>query len=262
MTNIPRKLNQIFLKGTLAFSVIIILTACQATTSLVNDPSMDGNTRRIALKIAEKSKDICATYTYEQGSNQRLSGNMRFAKTPDVKRIFNSKEGWWRAELMISGVWDNVYYKESTETLICGELLWQTYPLSSHLLFNEVKHGILTSEVSTQNTPINTNTQKIISNRWSIAFSWDGYSELLSGIVNIDTNKTEGYLSLNLPGDKGSCTGRYQLTDGINGIWALSCTNGLSGTGRLNGTREISGSTGIGNDASNRTIKFTIGERI
>lgn len=109
-----------------------------ASADLASDSSLNQSDRQLATRITELSRERCIHYQYEQGSGRKLSGDMKLSATPVVKRLYRSDSGWAKAELQISGVWDNVYWLESSGAIICGELDWQKFANSSSIAFKEI----------------------------------------------------------------------------------------------------------------------------
>lgn len=116
-----------------------VLGGCLATYNLINDPSVDSKSKTIALRIVDLVQTKCITYSYEQGTDRRISGDMRIAATPEVKRLLSSSSGWWKSEVLASGVWDSVYYFQPSQTLICGEKNWQQSEFSRKVEFKDIK---------------------------------------------------------------------------------------------------------------------------
>mgnify|MGYP001186942011 FL=1 len=95
----------------------------------------------------------------------------------------------------------------------------------------------------------------------SIAFSWEGYEELIIGTVGYeesDDGKTS--MSLNLPNNDGSCEGTYLLQNGGKGTWLVACSNNMGAAGTLNWDDE-GGVIGSGRDYKDKKVKFTVAKR-
>jgi len=93
----------------------------------------------------------------------------------------------------------------------------------------------------------------------SLAVSWEGYSRLIPGTVEIQDEGKRGRVLAPLPNSEGECTGVYEMIDRRNGQWALACTNGLSATGKLEAFGQGKGSSGIGVDTKGRRVEFSVG---
>ena len=65
-----------------------------------------------------------------------------------------------------------------------------------------------------------------------IAIRWDGYAELLAGTAEIAEKSGVGQIRIVLPNNDGTCTGASAAGGGSSeGVWTVSCTNGLSASG-------------------------------
>ena len=93
-----------------------------------------------------------------------------------------------------------------------------------------------------------------------IAFSWDGYAELIAGTVKFDEANYKGVLNLELPNNDGSCDGSYSLQNDGKGTWQISCTNNMGAAGTLKWIKDGS-VTGIGRDHNDKKVKFTVSKQ-
>ena len=93
-----------------------------------------------------------------------------------------------------------------------------------------------------------------------IAFSWDGYADLIAGTVKFDEANYKGLLNLELPNNDGICEGSYSLQNDGKGTWQISCTNNMGAAGTLKWIKDGS-VTGIGRDHSDKKVKFTVSKQ-
>ena len=93
-----------------------------------------------------------------------------------------------------------------------------------------------------------------------IAFSWDGYAELIAGTVKFDEANYKGVLNLELPNNDGNCEGSYSLQNDGKGTWQISCTNNMGAAGTLKWIKDGS-VTGIGRDHNDKKVKFTVSKQ-
>lgn len=99
-----------------------------------------------------------------------------------------------------------------------------------------------------------------LSGERSIALSWEGYEQLIAGIVTFNEVDYKGTLNLPLPNNDGSCDGSYLLQQGGKGTWQISCTNNMGAAGTLKWTKN-GGVTGSGRDYNNKKVKFTVAKK-
>ena len=91
----------------------------------------------------------------------------------------------------------------------------------------------------------------------SIALSWEGYEDLISGTVNFDETDYRGTLNLPLPNNDGTCDGTYSLQEGGKGTWQIACSNNMGAAGTLKWVKD-GGVTGTGRDHNDKKVKFTV----
>jgi len=91
----------------------------------------------------------------------------------------------------------------------------------------------------------------------SIALSWEGYEDLISGIVNFDETDYRGTLNIPLPNNDGTCDGTYSLQEGGKGTWQIACSNNMGAAGTLKWIKD-GGVTGTGRDHNDKKVKFTV----
>ncbi len=123
----------------LSIVFVLLLTGCLATTNLLsNESPLKISDKLIALEIAEKTLNLCVRFTYEQGSERKISGDVKFSNLPEVKRFFKSDAGWYKAYIVSDGVWDNIYYHPANFKFICGDKSWAKYSDSNQIIFDEL----------------------------------------------------------------------------------------------------------------------------
>ena len=91
----------------------------------------------------------------------------------------------------------------------------------------------------------------------SIALSWEGYEDLIAGIVKFDETDYRGTLNIPLPNNDGTCDGTYSLQAGGKGTWQIACTNKMGAAGTLKWVKD-GGVTGTGRDHNDKKVKFTV----
>lgn len=92
----------------------------------------------------------------------------------------------------------------------------------------------------------------------SLAVQWEGYGNLISGIVEETPDKNGGIVNAILPNNDGTCKGRYNH----NGTWNIACTNGLAASGTFKNFGSGKGASGVGVDAFGRRVVFTMGGKL
>lgn len=117
-----------------------ILTGCLTVNSLLDESNnvLNSNQKIIAKDISNKIKTICVHYKYEPGSDRKLTGDMKFSSSIDVKKFEISDAGWYKVYFMSQGIWDYAYYNPSSFKFVCGEKQWNQFAESRKIEFQEV----------------------------------------------------------------------------------------------------------------------------
>lgn len=127
------------MKNYLISTLCFALGGCLATTDLLqDDTNLSSPHKSLLSEMAEKTKNICITYTYDPGSGMKLSGDMKISKLPVVKRFYTSDADWYKVYFMINGVWDYSFYNPKEFRFICGEKQWEKYKEARSVVFDEV----------------------------------------------------------------------------------------------------------------------------
>jgi hypothetical protein len=232
-----------------------------ASVDLATDPALTSVDRQLASTMAELTQRICTHHTYEEGSNRKLSGDMKFHAAPSVKRLYRSDTGWVKADLQYGNVWDSVYHLKSTGTTVCGEIQWQKFSNSKAVQFTEIgisEKTLQTASVIEKKAAVEPAPTRQDDVR-PIALRWDGYSRLISGTVLLLPGGQRGSIRASLPDADGTCTGIFEFTSAKGGQWAMSCTTGLAASGKFEALENARGLTGSGTDTKGNAVAFTVG---
>ena len=231
------------------------------TTDILTEGNLSKDVKEIVLQIQDRTFTTCITTNYDTAGKQ-TTGNTKAATKPLIRRLFTSETDWYKVVASVNGVIDNIYYSSSSRKLICGQKLWDSFEDTKHIQFIEYGVSRITIGVREQAnlTPSNNQTQ-VIETR-PIAVSWDGYSDLISGeIVFLKSAPGTGNVKITLPKGDGTCSGRSKAIQPSNGVWSLSCTNGMSAAGTYESYGDGKGESGAGTDANGREVRYTIGGR-
>ena len=127
------------MKNYLISTLCFTLGGCLATSDLLHDDTNLSSSHKILLnEMAEKTRNICITYTYDPSSGAKLSGDMKITKLPVVKRFYTSDAGWYKIYFMINGVWDYSFYNPKEFRFVCGEKQWEKYKEARSVIFDQV----------------------------------------------------------------------------------------------------------------------------
>lgn len=120
-------------------TLCIGLVGCLATTDLLHDDTNLSSANKSTLhEMAEKTRNICMTYSYDPSSGAKLSGDIKINKPPIAKRFYTSNAGWYKVYFMTNGVWDHSYYNPKEFIFVCGEKQWGKYTEAKKIIFDEV----------------------------------------------------------------------------------------------------------------------------
>jgi hypothetical protein len=162
-------------------------------------------------------------------------------------------------------VWDNGYQPENWKQSLVKSSFTKSQIKSKfkELGFYENNYSSISNKTKIKPKIIKKkDTNKItkkykLSGERSIALSWEGYDELIAGIVTFNEADYKGTLNLPLPNNDGSCDGSYSLQQGGKGTWQIACTNDMGAAGTLKWS-EGESVTGSGLDHNNKKVKFTV----
>lgn len=128
------------MKNYLISTLCFALGGCLATSDLLqDDTNLTSSHKSLLNEMAEKTRNICITYTYDPGSGTKLSGDMKISKLPVIKRFYTSDAGWYKVYFMINGVWDYSFYNPKEFRFVCGEKQWEKAKESRKITFDEVE---------------------------------------------------------------------------------------------------------------------------
>lgn len=122
------------------FFSIFFLTGCLATSDLAKAPSelLSNDEKRIASEISKIVKQRCVSGKIEQSTGKFIKeSSMKITEPAVIKRLYYSSQGWYKAEAVTNGIWDNFYYKPLDGSLVCGQRLWDEYSDTKYIQFTE-----------------------------------------------------------------------------------------------------------------------------
>lgn len=161
------------------FLSVFFLTGCLATSDLATAPRelLSSEEQRIAFDISRMVRQRCVSGKIDQTSGKFISeSSMKIIEPAAIKRLYYSSQGWYKAEAVTQGIWDNFYYKSSDGTLICGQRLWDEYSDTGHIQFIEIGKKIKTigsSDLKSINVSTKTNPVKIFRESIQLTYSSD-----------------------------------------------------------------------------------------
>jgi len=130
-----------------ATTSLFILSGCLATTNLLTDGKLSPNHLKVAQEMAERTMTNCITVKY-RGSDDNPLNKMKLSKLPEIKSLWESDSGWYKADSLVDQTWDFVYYNYTTGRLVCGQKNWDKYAESSKIQFIRVDEKQLSLNAS------------------------------------------------------------------------------------------------------------------
>lgn len=93
-----------------------------------------------------------------------------------------------------------------------------------------------------------------------IAVQWQGIGDFRGQVAYEDAS--DGRIFMDLPGQGGSCGGRFVRDDNApRWTWSMQCAGDLTASGTLAPEGRGGGAVGDGKDSLGRTIRFTMASR-
>lgn len=240
--------------------ISFILSGC-ITTDIIKEGNLPDNYKQIAIEMRLRTENQCTTHTYDPTSGNKLTGDTKIATKVSVRRFYLSDAGWFKAETNGNGVIDNVFYSPSTGRFICGQRTWDTFTDTKSIVFREHGSSEKTIGVSQQSLTTLSHASNLTrpSTIRSIAVSWEGYSKLISGTIDLSPNASNpGSFKISLPNNDGQCSGQTKQIDRRTGVWSISCTNGMSAAGTFEAYGDGKGASGTGTDSKGKEVRYTI----
>lgn len=235
----------------ISLASVLLLTACVTNPSVPTD-SLTTYDRGVIQAIQELTKTRCTRHTYDRSSGRKTSGDNKLYSEVVIKKLFRGEKGWYKAEALADGVWDDVYLNSQTNAFVCGKKSWDKMVGSELIRFadaTKTPDTFFQQDTGQKRTDsLSETTRKLVVNWKSVATS------LFDGQVRIRGGDKNGTVSVSLPGNAGSCTGVYEYTSSDTGTWAMTCSNGRTAGGKL------AGSSGAGKDDLGNPVSFIIGD--
>lgn len=116
----------------------LVLTACVATTDLKRSGTLSDADRQVAQTMAERSTAVCSVERIRKGTTVREPETVKFTHLAEIRRLFRSNTGWYKAHFFADGVDGVSYLNIRTQHFMCSEALWQRLSNSSLVEFSEI----------------------------------------------------------------------------------------------------------------------------
>ena len=91
-----------------------------------------------------------------------------------------------------------------------------------------------------------------------LSFYWENRYGALFGRMAVGDG-SGGPFTIDLPDNDGSCQGTYRLSTRSQGVWSMSCTNGLAASGEYKALGRGKGARGWGQDSQGNKVEYRIG---
>ena len=125
----------------LAGSVFAATLSGCAAPDLASAPMISASERQVAQTIAAKTEANCVRMGLLDHTNEKSESRPvgKLVSSVQVRRLFVSPDAnWYRAKILSSGTWDNVYFNQRNGAFVCGEKGWQEFSDSSAHSFREI----------------------------------------------------------------------------------------------------------------------------
>ncbi|TCS62625.1 hypothetical protein [Varunaivibrio sulfuroxidans] len=230
--------------GKIAYMVgtVLSIAGCQTTAVGLTTPNAS-----LAREIASRN---CAI-------GNKKSGIFRATTEINPSEIYvysvtEKKNGWkianFSTPMLRSRV--NLYFNTETAEFACGTDNWRE--LSDSPVTKQMpKTFLITPNQGLRASASPSNVQK-----QAIAVQWDGFSHLMSGVIEETRKGKGGDIKVILPDNQGTCLGRYNYTQEGKGNWSIACANNLAASGSFTAFGDGKGTIGKGFDARGREVLY------
>lgn len=121
---------------------VFLSSGCAGPRDLATEPSaLPAKEKSIARRISEKAASNCSIGPRHRANDPSpTSGHgMPFRKPPVIIKLFSStNSSFFRAEAVIDGAWDSIYFDSKNEQIVCGEQNWLAIKGAVNVIFREV----------------------------------------------------------------------------------------------------------------------------
>ena len=118
----------------------LLLSGCAGTRDLATEPNaLPAKEQSIAKRISEKAASTCTVVTHNRNEPPPPGGGVTIKEAPVIVRLYSStNSSFYRAEAVVHGAWDNIYFDSKNERIVCGEQSWQAIKDAGKVIFREV----------------------------------------------------------------------------------------------------------------------------
>lgn len=147
-------MNVVIIKYTIIFIAVLTLSGCLATTNILTDGALSTGDLQIAQEMAELTTRHCVRVSYS-GSSEVPTNKVKFTSSPEVKAFYSATDNWYKIDILLDGVWDSMFFQNTSKRFVCGQKSWDKYSDSGSRLFK--KRGVVEkslNEIAYVPTPI------------------------------------------------------------------------------------------------------------
>ena len=122
------------------FVASVFLSGCVSVADLTTNEAIPDRERAIIKTLAERIPKTCVLVQLKSGTLEKIEGTDRksYKKLAEIRRFYLSGGEWFRVTALLDNVWDEIYFNERTNQLICGEQAWKKYADSGTIKFYEL----------------------------------------------------------------------------------------------------------------------------
>lgn len=122
------------------FVSALLLSGCAGLRDLATEPNaLPAKEQSIARRIAEKATSTCGIVSYKRHDTPPSGGGAKLREAPVVVKLFSStNSSFYKADIVIYGVWGSVFFDSKNERIVCGEKSWQAIKGAEQVIFREV----------------------------------------------------------------------------------------------------------------------------
>ena len=117
-------------------ATVPLFYGCFATNDIIHKSNLPESDRALLSSAVEMASKSCVKIQYDSVGNKKDSSATAISVI-HIKRYYASDIEWIKLEVNSAGVWDNIYFNQTKNIIVCGQKDWESYTDSKFISFTE-----------------------------------------------------------------------------------------------------------------------------